>query len=354
MPSASFQSDKRPMIRASQRPSPSIVGLSDVVVDVYLRVNRLPGLGEKVQATFMGRMAGGTVPNAMCAASRLGARTYFVGRAGDDDHGALATDDLRRFGVDTSHVRTVPGSATAWTVVVLTPSGERVIYLVSDACSPDGDTPECRDAGSRWPQGITAIEEEDLTLIRESDALYLSPHIGREALSQALAAAKAGGTLVAVDLERAALEYLESPWQIMASCDMVFLNDEACSWLAGCAGVPPDEVLARVARLGPSFVVNTKGPRGALVLAGGQEIMSPGFKVPVADTTGAGDCFNAAFLCAVLWGWDAGTALRFANAAGALAVTAVGPRGNLPTLQQVLEFMRGRNCAEVPGECSAG
>jgi sugar/nucleoside kinase (ribokinase family) len=65
----------------------------------------------------------------------------------------------------------------------------------------------------------------------------------------------------------------------------------------------------------------------------------PGFVVDEVDPTGAGDCFNAAFLLGLDAGWDLGRVARFANAAGALAVTRQGPMEGAPTVQQINELI---------------
>jgi sugar/nucleoside kinase (ribokinase family) len=65
----------------------------------------------------------------------------------------------------------------------------------------------------------------------------------------------------------------------------------------------------------------------------------PAFSVPAVDTTGAGDCFHAAYLFGYLQDWNVIQCLHFAHAAAALSVQQVGARGGLPTREQVEEFL---------------
>jgi sugar/nucleoside kinase (ribokinase family) len=58
----------------------------------------------------------------------------------------------------------------------------------------------------------------------------------------------------------------------------------------------------------------------------------------VVDTTSAGDLFHAGCLYALLQGWDAAPALRFASAAAALACSTFGGRPSVPALQRILEL----------------
>jgi ribokinase len=62
--------------------------------------------------------------------------------------------------------------------------------------------------------------------------------------------------------------------------------------------------------------------------------------VPVADTTAAGDAFVGAFAVALAEGWPVIEAVRWANAAGALAVTKFGAQPSMPTRTELEEFLR--------------
>jgi sugar/nucleoside kinase (ribokinase family) len=76
------------------------------------------------------------------------------------------------------------------------------------------------------------------------------------------------------------------------------------------------------------------GPEGAFT--------SPGFTVRAIDTTGAGDCFQAALLAALCRGNNLQHAARFANAAAALSTLGMGGGESAPTLQRVEEFLKSR------------
>jgi sugar/nucleoside kinase (ribokinase family) len=89
-------------------------------------------------------------------------------------------------------------------------------------------------------------------------------------------------------------------------------------------------------------VIVKLGALGCYVESPGEAFISPGFAVRPVDTTGAGDCFAAAFLAAIIRGGSLAEAARFANAAGALATLGMGGGDSAPTLQQVEEFLKGR------------
>jgi ribokinase/sulfofructose kinase len=86
-------------------------------------------------------------------------------------------------------------------------------------------------------------------------------------------------------------------------------------------------------------VVVTLGKDGAIAFVNGEYASYSGFNVPVVDTTGAGDTFNASFLYTQINKMPLSTGLEFACAAAAISVGAVGPKGNVPTLDKVAEFL---------------
>ena len=67
----------------------------------------------------------------------------------------------------------------------------------------------------------------------------------------------------------------------------------------------------------------------------------PGFRVPVVDTTAAGDAFNAALAVGLAEGMPLPAAVRFANAAGALACTKMGAIPAMPTRAEVDTLLTG-------------
>ena len=83
----------------------------------------------------------------------------------------------------------------------------------------------------------------------------------------------------------------------------------------------------------PAPVVSTTGTRN------GEQVLIPGFRVPVVDTTGAGDTFNGALAVALSKGMELEEACRYANAAAALSVTKLGAQTGMPTERELESFL---------------
>lgn len=101
-------------------------------------------------------------------------------------------------------------------------------------------------------------------------------------------------------------------------------------------GADDDEAAARdLARPGRTVALK-RGEKGSVVFQAGERFEAAAFPVVEVDPTGAGDCYDAAFLVGMLRGWDLSQVARFANAAGALAVTRLGPMEGAPRLDEAL------------------
>jgi ribokinase len=99
--------------------------------------------------------------------------------------------------------------------------------------------------------------------------------------------------------------------------------------------------------LGVRSIVVTRGDRGCQIIADGSEpIDIPPHVVHAVDSVGAGDAFNGALAVALAErAWLRG-AVRFANAAAALAVTRPGAQGGMPSRREIEELLARSGSAD--------
>jgi sugar/nucleoside kinase (ribokinase family) len=300
---------------ASGRPSgsatPLFLCIGDIDVDVMIGVDRLPTRDSKVNGSLLQRVPGGMAGNVAMALSRLGGSVRLFGRVGEDEDGAFALDGLRRAGVDTTHVMRVPDVATFSCIALITPDGEKsLVKLITAAYRPQPD-----DVVDQLFDGVAHAH-----LTSAGD-----PELCRRIVETAH---KAGATC-SLDLEFADLpEGREDLVRALEGFDFLFCNSAS--------RITIDERLREpVARWVP-IVITTLGAAGSRIEGVGRSVDVGGFATTVKDTTGAGDCFAAAFLYARLaenLGWD--EALRFANCAAALSTRGYGAQSALPTQVEV-------------------
>ena len=277
----------------------------------------LPRRDQKVLAEPLDRQPGGMGGNVACAAGRLGLRTGMIGWVGDDADGQLVLADLHRFGVDTAHVIIQPETATNYTTVLLDSSGEKAIIIV--------------------PTSFDTLDlDSTLTAYLSQARLVYCAAYDPEQLARVAAVVHAAGGLVTTDIEPAAGLDDDTFRQTLTQVDIAFID-------AGTFETDHtdhyEEVAQKLRAMGPRLVVMGLGADGSLACDADGVVSCPAFRVPVTDTTGAGDCFAAACLAAYLRGESKRSMLRYANAAAALSIQAHGARGALPTAAEVDAFL---------------
>lgn len=295
-----------------------VLAVGGIDVDLVMKVERLPGHGEKVMGTYVGHLPGGTVANFACAAARLGLRVASLATVGADDAGQLLIDDFEAYGVHTGYIIVREGIATHFTVILIEPSGERSIVVV--------------------PMFKESYTDEELErAIRQSRALYTMPN--NPALFGHMARiARERGATVMIDVEATIGGDRTSLEEILSRVDIASFNE------AGLVAISGEEATfdgaRRLLAYGPHTIVVTMGSQGSLAVTAREAIHVPAWRVDeIQDTTGAGDTFNAAFLAATLRDQPLPERLAFANAAAALAITGLGPRGRLPLREEVETFI---------------
>jgi ribokinase/sulfofructose kinase len=284
---------------------------------VVLGLPVLPRHDQKVLGQFLGKRAGGAGGNVACAARRLGLRTGLVSWIGDDSDGRLVLDDLHRFGVDTTHVVIEPNTSTNFTTILVDSSGEKAIIIIPTAFN-------------------TLVLDSSLVAYLTSARLVYSTAYDSEQLERTAQLVHAAGGLISTDIEPVAGLQDERLRQVLSSIDIVFFDADTL----GTADYEP--AIRELQAAGPELVVITQGAQGALACDAQGVVRCPAFRVPVVDTTGAGDCFAAAFLTAYLRQFPLKQALEYAQAAAALSIQDYGARGALPTDLQVQQFLEER------------
>lgn len=293
------------------------IGVGGLAYDLVLRVNHLLISDEKYPARLVGKLPGGFIANATCAAATLGLRSGYIGWVGDDADGDMLRDDFLARSVDPVGLVHVAGHVTPFTVVLTDSAGRRGILL---------------PASPLYEQALNAAQ---LDLASETRVLFTFPR-DLDWFSRLRRRTLEGGGLIALDVENTVPLQGAELRQVLRLTDVVFLKHSALSAI----GVYALEELVQP----DQWIVMTSGSRGATGIAGdmAEPVTVPAYPVEAVDTTGAGDCFHAALLAARLDGATLVEAMRFANAAAALKVGHYGARGGLPTREQIASFVQQR------------
>ena len=304
-----------------------MVVVGSVNMDLVVRVPHLPQPGETLAGSDFRTSPGGKGANQAVAVSRLGGRSILVGRVGDDVFGDRLRRGLRRDGVDVRHLAVLPRTPSGVAVIGVEDSGQNAIALVPGA------------NGRLRPADLRPLE----ALIARADALLVQLEVPLETAAAALRIARRHEVFTVLDTAPVPPGGL--PAELFRDIDILSPNQTEAALLAGCRSDTPDEAAAAaeelIARFEPGIVVVKLGAQGALAHAGGgvEPVLQPAFPVAAVDTTAAGDAFTAALTLRLAEGANLGDALRFATAAGALAVTRSGAQDSMPTRPAVERFL---------------
>ena len=170
-------------------------------------------------------------------------------------------------------------------------------------------------------------------------SLFRAPFDDPEIIGAVLRSARDAGALVFADtkLPNFRVLTLEDLKDSLPLIGWITPNEDEARYYTG--KETPGEMAEVFLRYGIRNVIIKLGSKGCYFRNAETEIRLPALPVRAVDSTGAGDCFIAGFVCETLRGSTCGEALRFANACGAICTTAVGAGTALESRDQVLRFL---------------
>jgi sugar/nucleoside kinase (ribokinase family) len=293
--------------------------LGILVADVIARpVDELPPPGSLAFVEQLVLRSGGCAINTATALARLGVRTGVAGKVGADPFGDFLLGVLDERKLDCGLVVRDGAAPTSATVVLVDGEGERTFLHLKGA-----------NAELRREE----LDEEQLLAGRAlhvAGALVLDGLDG-DPCASLLAAAQGRGLLTSIDTVWDASGRWERILPALPHVDVFTASLAEAREITGERDV--EAAASTLRRAGAAQVVVKLGADGCYVAGGG--LIEP-VEVTAVDGTGAGDAFAGALLYGLLEGWPIERAARLANAAGALATTAVGASEGVRDLAETL------------------
>jgi ribokinase len=286
--------------------APRLLVIGDIAWDVLLRPAGDLVWGADVYG-HVDLFPGGSAANVAVWARRLGAEVSLVGQVGDDRLGRLMRAHLEAEGVGGS-VRTVPGGETMRIGVVIRPDAEHA--FVTDHSRPLRLSPA--DLPLSLLDGVDAVFLNGYSVFMAGSATFATALLG-EARRRRIAVAFDPSSFSLIRAYGAG-RLLEE----MGPLDILLANEDEARALVPSTG-DLEELLARAA-----LAVVKRGGDGALALQASGALPAAAEPITVADTTGAGDAFDAAFLVDFLARGDLASALAAANRLGARVASQLG------------------------------
>jgi sugar/nucleoside kinase (ribokinase family) len=293
-----------------------VLCIGHACLDIVFAVDEYPAEDSKSVAGGRSVSGGGPAANAAALLAFWGADCGFAGPVGDDDFGPLVAAELRRFGVDLSALRVLPGYPTPVSAVIVNRGpGTRTIvnhreradlYRLPRLYEPanpalllfDGHAYHAsREAMRRWPDAVTVLDAGSL---RDSTR-QLAARVDYLVASENFATASLGRPLRS---ETDSAEALEQLYGVNRRCAII-----------------------------------TLGGRGGLWARGSERGSYAAFPVQAVDSTAAGDIFHGAFVFALAQGLPFVETLRFAAVSAGLSVAKPGGRSSFPALNEVRKLL---------------
>lgn len=298
-----------------------VVVVGSTNFDVVVKADRLPKEGESMLVKNLKFFPGGKGANQAVGVARLGAKTSFVGAVGRDMIGDFLIQSLEANQIDTAWVRRDLERATGCAFIMLFPNGNNCISV---------------DPAANFtltPDDIERARE----VIERADALATVLEIPLEVVEASLRLARKAGKLTVLD----AGPPRYCPPEVLKLADIVSPNETELEHLTGesvTGHASAREAAKKLFALGVRTVVLKLGSDGAMLVTPRRAMHFPACKVEAVDPTAAGDAFTAALVVQLAAGVGIEDAIRFANCAGALAVTRLGALPSLPTREEVEAF----------------
>jgi len=314
-----------------------VVSLGEMVVEIFAKE-----LGQPFDrpGVFLGPYPSGAPAIFVAEVARLGCPSGIIATIGEDGFGDCLLRKLNEDGVDTSCVIRLKGVTTGTAFTSYNRDGTRRFIYHSRHAAPGHFSPQ--HLNRDYLQGIDYLH---LT----GNVLAISPS-ARDACYQAVEWVREAGGKISFDPNirpemMNLTEMMEIYRPVLDVADLLLPSEREPQIITGIDSL--EEACRALLRGRTKLVAFKRGKDGATIFTPEEEFTVSPFQVQEVDPTGAGDCYDAAIIYGLLEGWDIRRTARFANAAGAFAVTRQGAMAATATVAEVEDFMRKRPGGEI-------
>lgn len=264
---------------------------------------------------------GGGAANTGSALAKMGIDVRVFSKVGDDANGEFIVRELKQAGVDTRGIRRAPAENTPFTFVGVHPDGDRTFI----------HTPGCNRGFGPGDLDLDILLATDYFLYQDC---WVLPALDGEP----------GASILAEARRRGVVTLLDECWGLGPRRDLLEAMLPHCDYFLPSQDeirvIYPDWSMERVAdhvrSLGVGTVVIKQGSEGCEVFSGRIRKRVPALPARVVDTTGAGDCWDAGFIAALVHGEELVRAARIAHACAAFCVEHVGGSTGIPEYAAVV------------------
>lgn len=263
-------------------------------------------LGTKNEIDNVIYSTGGGATNASVTFARLGFNSWYMGRIAEDIAGKAVIDELSHEHINTSLVWYTDKVGTGYSLLLLSPEGERTILTY-------------RGASAQYDLASNHFKKV------KPDWFYISSLSGDiEALELIADYAKKNKVKIAINPGKGELKARAKFKKLLPHFDILSINKEELEELFGTADL---FTLMKEANKVVPIIVVTDGPKGSYVIDGEHIYKAGMYKdVPVIDRAGAGDAFCSGFVAMVAQGETIQKAITYGSANSTSVVSKIGAK----------------------------
>ncbi|NLF88008.1 carbohydrate kinase family protein [Candidatus Bathyarchaeota archaeon] len=295
-----------------------VVGFGALNVDTLLKVDKIASAEEESFIHDYTEACGGSAANTMVGLARLGQSVGFVGKIADDHEGQLQIDCFQKEGVNTDGIIHSPKGKSGVCLGFVDKKGARALYINSGV----NDQIEFREIQASY--------------ITDTQFLHLSSFVGEKSFRAQKKLMSFLPDSVKVSFDPGSLyaqKGLSAIEPIIQNSFVMMPNALELELITGEREIPKGAQM--LIDMGVEIVAVKMGDKGCYVSNGEEKMTLQPYKVPVVDTTGAGDAFDAGFLYGLVHNRTLEDCGRLGNFVASRSVMKMGARDGLPTREDL-------------------
>lgn len=289
--------------------------------DFSIECARIPLQGETIGGFNFIASPGGKGANQAVAAAKSGAASYLLGKVGSDEMGSSALKSLTEYGVDCSFILK-DGSKTGVAIIIRSDNDNRIICDYG-ANMEISSAEVLQILQSNASEGDILLCQFECEVNEVISAIIKAKEIGMKTILNPAPACKISDEIYKY------IDYL-----IVNQTESHILSEFYPKSTSECM-----EPLNFFIKHGVGAAIVTLGDKGSVCLSD-DFAEFPAYKVAVVDTTAAGDTYAGAFAACLARGEDLKSALNYATAASAIAITRLGAQQSVPDHIEIMEFLK--------------
>jgi len=290
-------------------------------MDLVVTAERFPDPGETVFGKKFQMFPGGKGANQAVAAAKLGMKTFFIGKFGNDQFHKILTESMSKDGVSLEHTFIDEKESTGVAFIIVNREGQNEIVVISGSNM------------KLYPSDIESKKE----VFKKCSVVLCQLEIPLETVMRTAELAQKNKAIFILNPAPA----MQLPEELLKKTGYLTPNENELELLTGIKIVDYDSIeraAKSLVKRGVKNIIVTLGSKGALFVDKDRKIKFPANKVRAVDTTAAGDSFNGALAYSIAKGKDILEAVRMANFAASVAVTRMGAQSSLPVLDEIKKF----------------